>query len=201
MKRIGWSAGLAVIVSAGPAHAHSSFPGIEGFYVGFLHPFSTPAQALVILGLGFLAGGFDAARTRWHLGAFLAAILIGMFLGNGSDQDVSLFAVAFLACAWAALAPGRILPLTVGLVAIGGLLIGIVSVPDPGPLRDRVITMAGSLVGANIGFLYVFGIVLLIRERFAREWVRIALRIAAAWTGAISLVMLALKFAPSEAGL
>jgi hydrogenase/urease accessory protein HupE len=196
----GWlCAGLAMAVWPGPAHAHSSVPGIDGFYVGLFHPFSTPSQALVILGLGVLAGGFSPIRARWLLGAFLAATLLGLFLVSGSlPIEAMMFAVAFLASTSFALRPGYLLPLAIGLVAVGGVLIGTVSVPDPGPIRDRVITMTGSIIGANIGLLYVFGLILFVREHYSWNWVGIALRVLAAWLGAISLVMLALQYAVSN---
>lgn len=201
MKHVWWGAGLAIWARPVPAFAHSPVPGIEGFYTGLFHPFSTPSQALLIVGLGLLAGGFAVDKARWNLGAFLAATLIGLFLGSGSaDVDAMMFAAAFAACAWSALAPGKLLPAAIVLVAIGAVLIGIVSVPDPGPTRDRVITMAGSIVGANVGFLYVLGLVLLVRDRYTWDWVGIGLRVVSAWIGAISLVMLALAFAADGAG-
>jgi hydrogenase/urease accessory protein HupE len=190
-----------------PACAHSPVPGFEGFYTGLFHPFSTPSQALLILGIGLLAGGFDVARARWYLGAFLAATLFGLFMGGmfpgsgAADVDAILFAAAFAACAWSALGPGKLAPIAIALVAIGGVLIGILSVPDPGPTRDRIITMTGSVLGANAGFLYVLGFVLFVRDRFMWEWVKIAFRVVAAWLGAISLVMLALGFAARGGGL
>jgi len=77
--------------------------------VGLLHPYSTPSQAVFILGLGCLAGGFDLARARWLLGVFLAASLSWLFLRNEALQpDSTAFALAFLASAWVALGPGKL---------------------------------------------------------------------------------------------
>ena len=95
----------------------------------------------------------------------------------------------------AALMPGRLIGVAVLSVAIGGWMIGALSVPDPGPLRDLLFTLSGSVVGANLGPLYIFGIRQAIQERFTQPWVAIAFRVAAAWLGAISLVMLALQMA------
>jgi len=199
MKKVWWRAGLALMGGSGPTYAHSPVPGIEGFYVGFLHPFSTPSQALLLVGLAILAGGFSVHIARWHLAAFLAATLIGVLLGNGSAQlDAMMFAATVAVCAYAALGPAKLLPLAVGLVAIGGVLIGIASVPDPGPTRDRVITMCGTMFGANVGFLYVSGFLAVFRERYMWNGFGIALRIVSAWLGAISLIMLALRFAAKK---
>ena len=197
--KLAWWVGLVLSVRPGPAHAHSPVPGIDGFYTGIAHPFSTPEQAFLMLSLGLLVGSFNIHKVFWHLYAFFIATLIGMYLGIQSAQiDAVILATAFVACSWSALGPGKILPLAIVLVFIGGILIGMVSVPDPGPTRDRMVTMIGSFAGANIGLLYIGGMIQLLRERYTWGWVGIAFRIVAAWLGAISLIMLALKFAPSD---
>ncbi|SNS75874.1 HupE/UreJ family protein [Tropicimonas sediminicola] len=191
--RLAW---LPFLLGAGPAFAHSPVPGLEGFYIGMLHPFSTPAQALLMVGMGLLASGYASERERYHFAAFPVATILGLILGSSSaDLDPAMFATAFAVCALAALAPGRVHLLAVALVALGGFLIGAASIPDAGPLRDRLFTMSGSLVGANLGLLYLFGIILVLKQRFTWDWVGIALRVAAAWVGAISLLMLALGLA------
>ncbi len=199
MRIFWWCFGLVFTLGAVPARAHSPMPGAEGFYIGLIHPFSTPSQALLMFGLGLLLGSFDTKKVRWLLGAFVLATFIGLFLGPGSNQlEAAMFALAFFACAWSALIPGKLLPIAVMLPVIGGLLIGMVSVPDPGPTTDRVITMTGSMLGANIGLLYIWGIIIVVKERYTWKWVEIAFRVVAAWLGAISLLMLALQFAASD---
>lgn len=193
-------AGLLVLVGAGPVYAHSPVPGIEGFYLGLLHPFSTPAQAVLMIGLGLLAGAFDVGKVRWVLAAFLIASVTGLIVGLGAEMlDASMFAAAFLACALVALLPGKMVPVAVAITGFGGFLIGAASIPDDGPVRDRLLTMSGSMVGANIGILYLYGIVHEMRARFTWAWVAIAFRVAAAWVGAIALVMLALSVAGANA--
>ncbi len=193
LRRFGW---LVAIAAAGPAQAHAPIAGIEGFYIGLLHPFSTPAQALVLIGLGLLIPGLAAETSRWPLGSFLVCVLFGVFLGSAAwDLDAMLFALAATACALAALFPGRLSVFAIALAALGGFLIGAVSIPDAGPARDRIITMSGSVVGANLGLLYIFGFAYVVRERYTWPWVAIAFRVAAAWLGAIALLMLALGVA------
>ena len=183
---------LAVLV-AGPASAHSAFPGIEGFYVGLIHPFSTPSQALLMLGLALLAGGFKPEQAQWLLLSFLLANIAGLVSAFGFDElDAKMFAIAFAACSTAALFPHKLLPFAIALVCVGAFLIGDASVPEPGRLRDRLFTMSGSLVGANVGLLYLLGGSLWIRERSKKPWVGIAFRVASAWLGAVSSLMLAL---------
>jgi len=72
------------------------------------------------------------------------------------------------------------------------------SVPDDGTMQDRVITMAGSILGANIGLLYLFGIINFVNDRFTWDWIAIAIRVLSAWVGAFSLVMLALQFSATQ---
>ena len=179
---------------AGPAQAHAPIPGIEGFYVGLLHPFSTPSQAVLMVGVGLVIGGFATGEIGWNWGSFAVAVLAGLFAGPAAPElDAMLFAAAFATCTTAALFPGRLKPIALVLIAMGGFLIGTASIPDAGEMRDRVITMSGSVVGANIGLLYIFGTIQVVRERYTWPWIGIAFRILAAWLGAISLLMLALE--------
>lgn len=193
MRQRGRGAFLALLSGAAPAHAHSPVPGIEGFYVGLLHPFSTPSQALLMLGLGFLVGAFAAEKARWLLVGFLVASLVGLAAEfRFSNLDPALFSVALGACVLAALMPGRLAYLALMGAVAGGFLIGDASIPDDGPMQDRLFTMSGSIVGANLALLYVFGATQWINERYRHPSVGIVFRVAAAWAGAISLLMLAL---------
>lgn len=193
MKPIRRWAWLPLAVGATPVQAHSPVPGIEGFYVGLLHPFSTPAQTLLMVGLALLAGGVGVEKVRWLLGAFLITSFAGLLLGPRiAELDPPMFAMAFACSALAALVPDKLVPLAVVFAGIGGYLIGEVSIPDEGPARDRIITMSGSVIGANLGLLYLFGVSYIIRERYKWAWVEIAFRVIAAWLGAVALLMFAL---------
>ncbi|MCA0871694.1 hypothetical protein LCL97_12725 [Seohaeicola saemankumensis] len=153
-----------------------------------------------MVGLSLLAGGFAIAAVRWVLVGFLIASLAGLAVGPLVPMvDPLTFAAAVAACVLAALAPGQLAGLAVLVAVIGGYLIGEVSIPDDGPTRDRLITMSGSIVGANVGLLYLFGINTVIRERFTWPWIDIAFRVAAAWLGAIALLMFALGYVESPA--
>ncbi|QDG77700.1 HupE/UreJ family protein [Labrenzia sp. PHM005] len=189
---------LAFVFFSSPALAHSPIPGIGGFYQGLLHPFSTPAQALLMLGLGVVAAVMDSKYTRWFLLTFCISVGAGMAWPENNMPDASLYGVAIAASALAALAVKSLYPLVFIFLVIGGGLIGIVSIPDGGLMRDRVIVMSGSFVGANIAFLYISGFLHLIAERYPFFWVPIAYRVAAAWIAAISAIMLAFQFAPVE---
>ncbi|MDJ0991994.1 MAG: HupE/UreJ family protein [Dinoroseobacter sp.] len=190
LRQLAW---FPVVIAASPACAHSPVPGLEGFYTGMLHPFSTPSQLLVMVGLGLLVGAFAVKSARWLLCGFLVGTFAGLLMGPLiPDIDPIMFALAFAACCLVALIPGRLMLIAIALAITGGYLIGEASIPDEGPTRDRLFTMSGSIVGANVGLLYLFSIVDFVRSRCVWPWVGVAFRVIAAWLGAISLMMLAL---------
>ncbi|WP_209940147.1 hypothetical protein [Ruegeria sp. HKCCE4148] len=192
-------ASVPLVLVADPASAHSSLPGIEGFYVGIIHPFSTPPQALLMIGLRLLAGGFKPAHARFLLVSFFVTSLAGLIFAIGfAEIDSMMFAMAFLACSTAALFPGKPTLLATLVIGLGAFLIGDASVPDDGPSQDRVFTMSGSMIGANLGLLYLVGICFLVGKHFTRPWVGISFRVIAAWLGAVSLLMLALSFSSTN---
>ena len=187
-----FAAGFTVSLAAVPASAHSPVPGIEGFYVGLLDPLSAAPQLLLLLALGLLVGGFDNRLMVRPLSAFFLATLIGIVFGAGLPAlNAALLAAAVLCSAVAAAVPGRYLIHAVVMATAAGLLIGAVSIPDPGPLRDRVITVSGSFVGANVGLLYVAGGILFLREKYAGRRVAALFRSAAVFVCAAATVLLA----------
>ncbi len=192
--------GVVLCACAGPAAAHSPLPGIEGFYAGLLHPFTTPDQALALLASGLLLGGFDMQRLGVAFGAATIGLAAGLALGTPTgDPAPWLFGLAALAATFAALAPGRALPLVVFLSLVAGALLGWASLPDAGPPRDRAFTVAGSVTGAALGLLYIAGGIDLLRDRIRAQVFCIALRVLAAWIAAIALLMLALGLGESLA--
>ncbi len=198
LKHMLWA---PVLLVANPAYAHAPVPGLKGFYVGLLHPFSTPPQALMLLGLGLLIGSFATSKGLLFLVGFCALSLLGVLTGSTAwALDSALLVMAITTCTLAALISGKALPLGALLSAVGGYLIGVTSIPDPGPLSDRLFTITGALFGANIGLLYLWGARNLIPARFAYAWVPLAFRITAAWLSAIALLMLALGIAGNGLG-
>ncbi|WP_306147199.1 MULTISPECIES: hypothetical protein [unclassified Roseibium] len=197
MRAAGLGLGI-VLVSTGAVQAHSPVPGIEGFYVGLLHPFSSPAQILLILSAGLLIGGFPRDRVRWLLAAFLGCSFAGLFWSGGEVSDALAYTVAIATSALAAASANRIFPAAAICVAIAGLLLGTMSVPDGGLWWDSFVTMTGSLAGLNILMLYLSGCVVVLNERVQWAMLPVAFRIAAAWIAAVSSMMLAIQFAPDS---
>ncbi|WP_428525565.1 hypothetical protein [Roseibium sp.] len=197
MRAVGLGLGI-LFVSTGTAQAHSPVPGIEGFYVGLLHPLSSPAQILLILGAGLLIGGYERARVRWLLAAFLGFSFTGLFWSGGDVSDTLAYTVVIATSALAAASAIRLFPAAVICVAVAGLLLGAMSVPDGGLMWDRFVTMSGSLAGLNILMLYMSGCVVVLKERVHWVMLPVAFRIAAAWIAAVSSMMLAIQFAPAS---
>lgn len=189
-----------------PASAHSPIDGMEGFYVGLLHPLSTAGQVLALFAIGLLVGRADQSLfTRaWIAFAVLvvAGILLGQAVGLSGHEDTALLGVAAVSALLAAGAPQRIFafgPLQPGAVTagVGGLLLGLASTPDAGPLRATMLVLTGSFVGLNIAFLYLAGGTIWLLDRYAAPWVLIGVRVFASWVAAIAVLMGALAFAAS----
>jgi hydrogenase/urease accessory protein HupE len=188
---------LAGAFSPEVALAHSPVPGLKGFYLGMAHPLSTPPQLLALLALGLLLGQCWPRKftIAWLL--FALAAMAGLTLGvagyGHSLGERALLVIAFAASSLAAIAPAWVIVPGTLLAGAGGLFLGIVSRPDPGPLRAMIITITGTYVGANLAFFYASGGIGWLRDRFNMAWARIGLRIVAAWIAAISCLMLALS--------
>jgi hydrogenase/urease accessory protein HupE len=183
---------LVACLAPGSAAAHSPVPGLAGFYTGMLHPLSTPGQLLGLLALGLMLG---LRWPQWCALAWLSfavSALLGICLGQvgfvPTWGEAALLILAVSAAALAALHPPGFLTLFLLFSGLCGLLIGALSTPDPGPVRDTIITLAGSFVGANIALIYVTGGIGWLRERFTQHWAHVGLRVVAAWIAAISVL-------------
>lgn len=192
--------GVLVIAAAllpTAAAAHSPFPGIKGFYTGLLHPLTSPAQILSLIALGLIFGQRWPGRFRlaWLVfaGTCLAGILFGQTGMSLLPAEPSLLASAFLIAVLAALWPDSPAALCVAAAGIVGLLLGLISTPDPGPLRPTIITLAGSLAGATVSLLYAAAGLGWLKEKTPPTWSQIGFRIAAAWLAAITVLLLALS--------
>jgi hydrogenase/urease accessory protein HupE len=187
----------ALLVGLNPtgAAAHSPMPGFEGFYVGLLHPLSTPGQLFALLAVGLMLGHRFPERFAMPWLVFALALLLGILLGQTGlklgHKETLLLSTAATAAALSALIPSGFWLAFVLLSGAAGALIGLLSTPDAGTLRDTLFTLAGSFVGANLALLYLSGGTGMLLDRFPQRWVHLGLRIAGAWIAAISLMMAA----------
>ncbi len=193
---------LAVCLLSNPAFAHSPVPGFAGFYTGLLHPLSTPGQLLGFLSLGLMLGFRWPQWFAWASLSFAVSCLLGIVLGQlgfmPTWSELVLLLLATLAAALAALYPSGILTVFLAFSGVCGFLIGVLSTPDPGPLNDTIITLSGSFVGANLALIYAAGGIGWLQERYNQQWVRIGLRVVAAWIAAISVLSALLALTPQQ---
>lgn len=186
-----------------PALAHSPIDGFDGFYLGLLHPLTSAGQVLALIAVGLVVGTADKAAfaRAWLLFAVLAfaGVLFGQLLGVTGGEEGALLGVALLTALMVAATPHathrRATWMLMAAGASSGLLLGLASTPDEGPLVPTLITVAGSLVGVNLAFLYLAGATGWIHDRYPYPWARIGLRVVASWVAAIAMLMLALAFA------
>jgi uncharacterized RDD family membrane protein YckC len=138
----------------------------------------------------------------WSWLSFAASCLLGIFLGQlgftPTWSEVALLTIATMASVLAALYPSGFLLVFLSFSGVCGFLIGVLSTPDPGPLSDTIITLSGSFVGANLALIYAVGGIGWLHERYSQQWVRIGLRVVAAWIAAISVLSALLALAPQQ---
>jgi hydrogenase/urease accessory protein HupE len=190
----------AAICAPGPAFAHGTLKGLDGFNSGFIHPFTEPSQVVLILGFGLFAGSFAVRRNETLALVFAASLALGLMVGNGQAMQVvewASFALAGLAAGGAALLPARLFAAAVPLAVAAGLAAGMISAPEAGLLRDRLLTGAGTVVSINAAIIYLSALVHVLPGRIGQPWVPIAFRIIAAWTATIAVLMLALALRPA----
>jgi hypothetical protein len=204
VRRIAAPGGLAAGLGPGGAAAHAALPGAEGLLAGAAHPFSTPGQVLALLALGLMGGLAPAEGFSRILCAFAPAAVLGLVVGLWSGgppiwAEAALLAAASLAGGLAALAPGAAAP-GLGLAGAGGLLLGAMATPEPGPLPDVTFTAAGGLTGAGLAVVYAGGGAGWLRRRAGAPWATLGLRVAASWVAAAAVLMLALSLSASGTG-
>lgn len=194
---------LAPALLPASAAAHSPLPGIEGFYSGLVHPLTSPAQVLVLLALGLLfaqrwPGPFPLAWVVFGGGCLCGVALGQAGVPTGPAEPIAL-ALALATGTLAALWPSGPVAPPILAAGVAGLLIGLVSTPDPGSLRSTLITLTGSLVGAVLALLYAAGGLGWLHEKMGTSWAQVGFRIAAAWTATIAALLLALSLTrPSQ---
>lgn len=190
---------VALLVMAWPeaAFAHSSLPGLSGFYWGMLHPFTSAAQLLLLIVLGFLVQQRLPA-SELVLFTFIGANLIGGAVAAAgylpADADILLLALTVLA----GLLVVSALPLTPWLLmvvgAVCGIAAGLVSWPDAGKLDAVLMTAFGAVVGSFLLVMMIAAVVEVIRLKVSLPWLPIAIRVAGAWVTAVAMLLGALTF-------
>jgi hydrogenase/urease accessory protein HupE len=165
------------------------------FLGGLLHPLLTPSHGLALLGLGLLIGQQPANKRPLPLMLFVLALAAGLLalafaVGETPACDVLLAGVAISGVLVAA--AFRLPILVLGpLAAVVGAAIGLDSPPEVVSLREAVLMLIGTGIGASIALtLAVAG-----AARMARDWQQIGVRVLGSWTAASALLAIAVRFA------
>jgi urease accessory protein len=165
------------------------------FLGGLLHPLLTPSHGLALLGLGLLIGQQPANKRPIPLMLFVLALAAGLLalafaVGETPAGDVLLAGVAISGVLVAA--AFRLPILVLGpLAAVVGAAIGLDSPPEVVSLREAVLMLIGTGIGASIALtLAVAG-----AARMARDWQQIGVRVLGSWTAASALLAIAVRFA------
>lgn len=181
------------------AHAHAPFPGIRGFYVGFLHPLTQPAHVLLLLALCLWLGVRVGVRPLHSLIALGCATALGLLMAFAMASALpSQILILTLTAAVGLLivsdwqAPAWLLPT---LTAAGGWALALESIPDPGAFGDVAITTLGALAG--IYYLVMYGTRLAGQAllRWPSRWMLLGFRVAGSWITAVCALMLAFALA------
>jgi hydrogenase/urease accessory protein HupE len=195
MKR--WSLLLLALCWPGPAWAHSSVPGIQGIYWGMLHPFTSGPQILALVALALvIQQRLPDSEDMFH--GFWASCLAGAgaaaFGLSGVEPDMFLILMAVVAGILAASALRLPLVALLVLSICCGLLSGYLSWPDPSATGDMMLTTLGAIIGAVLVVILVAGGIEMVSQGTRWAWLPIAVRVAASWVTAISVLLGALLF-------
>jgi hypothetical protein len=198
-RRYGW---IAFLILPTLSFAHSPSKGLAGFYTGILHVYSEVSLVIALVALGLLVGQTtDLDKQRKLLAGFLITIVLSSAIGSFTLIEVGsrtlqlvLWGSVVLVCLHAALLPKWAAVSAAIAVAVMALIMGQFTVPDPGEFLPFLVTLAGSITGCVLGFLYTSALVAFSYQRFQLLWQRIILRIISAWLFAISFLLLAVQY-------
>lgn len=198
-RRFGW---IAFLFWSNQSFAHSPSKGLAGFYTGILHVYSEVSLVIPLVALGLLVGQTtDLEKQRKLLAGFLITIVLSSAIGSfglievGSRTlQLALWGSVVLVCLHAALLPKWAAMSAAIAVAVMALIMGQLTVPDPGEFLPFLVTLAGSVTGCVLGFLYSAALVAFLHQRFQLLWQKTILRIISAWLFAISFLLLAVQY-------
>ena len=192
---------ISTLLWPGIAAAHGSIPGAKGFYIALAHPLTIPGSALFLLVFGLFVHQRLPASERAFItlcAACLGGLAIVSILRFTGHADRSTdFPLCILAAICGLLVAGKIrlaVILQQFLGVVGGLLVGAMALPDPGPLGAVIVSSAGAVVGSMLIVLLVAGGLDAVSEKTRWHWLPIASRVAGSWVVAIATMVSALVY-------
>ena len=188
----GWAC-LGAVLAPARAEAHSAIPGMSEWVSGVLHPLLTPLHLLVLLSVGLWTGQQSPLRLKYPLVVFglcAGAGLLGTLAARFPQvAPPYLLAASLGAGVLVALVVPLRMPAAALLFAYAGFITGLDSAADGATSSIAIAkTLFGSWLGLTVAFVNVAYYTSLCPPR---PWVQTAIRIAASWIVAISLLMLA----------
>jgi urease accessory protein len=162
---------------------------------GLLHPASTPAHIVALIGLGLIAGRNFLRAGAAVIGAFALGLGAGLGaiawgIGETPAGDV-LLASATLCGLIAASDVAAPVSLAVPVAFVSGSALGLDSPPESIFLNEGVATLIGTACGGATALT----VIAFAASKMARVWNGILLRIAGSWITAIAILVLALRWA------
>jgi len=180
----------ALIATPAVAHAHLVNSGLGPIYDGALHLMMSPEELLGVIAMGLLAGLRGARASRLAVlalpAAWLAGALIGSTLAGFPDPPwvsalclLGLGGLVALDCALPTWAVGLLAALFGGF---HGLSNGVaLAASGAAPTAMLGIAAAVAILGLLLSALVV---------SLPRAWLRIAVRVAGSWVGAMGMLLL-----------
>lgn len=184
--------GLLALTLPATAHAHTPIQGLGEVASGLLHPLTTPAHVLILLGLGLLIGQRQPLNLKTPLLTFVPASAMALGLTctgwvAGVNQPL-LITIAFAVGILVAL--DKPLPRwpTRCLFGLAAVLIGLDSRVENG----GALAVFKTLLGTWISLLVVLCDVAIYGSYCTkRKWTQIGTRVLGSWIVAISMLVLA----------
>lgn len=174
------------------AHAHLAVKGLGEVGNGALHPFVTPAHALIILSLGLLLGQREPFELKLpvRILAPVSALALGLTAIGWFSEIYQPLLVAVALCCAVLVAIGRQYPAAVYriLCVVAVLGIGLDSAAEDGTAFAVAKTLIGTWISLNLVIPYI---AICASNGAGREWAGTAIRILGSWIVAISLMVLA----------
>jgi urease accessory protein len=174
------------------ASAHTAINGVGDFFGGVLHPLTTPAHLLVLLGLGLLAGRPAPLNLKIPLAVFIpvSAVALGL-TATGLVKTVYppiLIGLGLIAGLLVALGKPPPAAALAALFGFAALALGLDSAVETGSATVVVKTLLGTWLSL---ILAVADIAYYVSFFTSQKWQQVGIRVAGSWITAVSFMILA----------
>jgi urease accessory protein len=177
-----------------PAQAHTAIKGMGEVINGLLHPLTTPAHVLILLGLGLWVGQQQPLKLKLPVLIFAPLSLIALELTctAGITNFCQPVLIGIAMCAGALVALERPLPpLAAGILfAAAAISLGL----DSGVESRTALAVQKTLLGTWVSLVALLVDIAIYVSFATQKWARIGIRVIGSWITAISLLMLAFFF-------